>query len=65
MTRVAWGSAADALLADQSDVALLVAGSRAYGTLHRAIAGSVSGALLTRASAPVLVTPRVPAAVPA
>jgi nucleotide-binding universal stress UspA family protein len=41
------------------DVALIVTGSRGYGTLHRAIAGAVSGALLLNGRVPVLVTPRV------
>ena len=57
-TRVGWGPAADAVLAGEKGAALIVAGSRGYGTLHRAIVGSVSGALLTRADVPVLVTPR-------
>ncbi len=37
---------------------LLVAGSRGYGALHRAIAGSTSGGLLKNGRTPVLVTPR-------
>jgi nucleotide-binding universal stress UspA family protein len=41
------------------DVSLIVAGSRGYGTIHRAFAGATSGALLTNGHVPVLVTPRV------
>lgn len=57
--RVASGSAASELLAAAEDGAqMIVAGSRAYGILHRAIADSVSGVLLTRSEVPVLVIPR-------
>ena len=65
-TEAVWGDPAPVLLGQAAGADLLVAGSRGYGTLHRAIAGSVSGALLTNGSVPVLVTPRaavVPAAV--
>lgn len=57
-TRIAWGGAAEALLAGENGAAMIVTGSRGYGTLRRAIAGSVSGALVTRSEVPVLVTPR-------
>jgi nucleotide-binding universal stress UspA family protein len=58
-TRVTVGSAAESLLDAAADGAgMVVAGSRSYGTLHRAIAGSVSGALLTQSRVPVLITPR-------
>jgi nucleotide-binding universal stress UspA family protein len=61
-TRVAWGSAADEILAAaEADAGLIVAGSRGYGTARRAVVGSVSGALLTQSKVPVLVTPRVAA----
>lgn len=39
-------------------VDLLFAGSRGYGPLHRALAGSVSEALVLAATQPVVVTPR-------
>jgi nucleotide-binding universal stress UspA family protein len=42
-------------------VDLLVVGSRGYGPLQRALLGSVSEELLTRARHPVLVIPRQPA----
>lgn len=58
--RLVWGSPAGALFEQAgADVDLLVAGSRSYGALHRAIAGSVSGHLLAAGKVPVLVTPRV------
>lgn len=54
------GPPASVVLAQAGDdVDLVVAGSRGYGALHRAIAGSVSGRLLTDGKAPILVTPRV------
>jgi nucleotide-binding universal stress UspA family protein len=43
-------------LAENAD--LVVAGSRAFGALRRAVAGSTSGALLKNTRTPVLVTPR-------
>lgn len=39
-------------------VDILFAGSRGYGPLHRALVGSVSGALVRDASYPVVITPR-------
>jgi nucleotide-binding universal stress UspA family protein len=39
-------------------VDLLFAGSRGYGPLHRALVGSVSGALVRDAGCPVVITPR-------
>jgi nucleotide-binding universal stress UspA family protein len=39
-------------------VELLIMGSRGYGPLHRVLAGSVSEALMLRATQPVLVVPR-------
>jgi nucleotide-binding universal stress UspA family protein len=41
-------------------VDLLVCGSRSYGPVQRALVGSVSSALLERATHPVLVLPRAP-----
>ncbi len=58
--RLAWGFPASAVLeAAGADVDLVVAGSRGYGALHRAVAGSVSGQLLTGGKVPVLITPRI------
>ncbi len=42
-----------------TDIDLLVLGSRAYGPMRRALAGSVSSAVVRHAPCPVLVTPRV------
>lgn len=61
-TRVRWGDPAEVVLEAGAGAGLIVAGSRGYGMTRRAIVGSVSGALLTRASVPVLVTPRAAAA---
>jgi nucleotide-binding universal stress UspA family protein len=54
------GHAADAICrrATADAVDLLFAGSRGYGPLHRALAGSVSGALVRDAGCPVVVMPR-------
>lgn len=61
-SRFVVGVPADATLRTAGpDVDLIVAGSRGYGALHRAIAGSVSGTLLANGQVPVLVTGRVPA----
>ena len=58
-THVDWGRPEGVLLgAADAGAGLIVAGSRGYGTAHRAIAGSVSGVLLTQSHASVLVTPR-------
>jgi nucleotide-binding universal stress UspA family protein len=46
------------LLGAMNDADLIVAGSRGYGPLHRALAGSTSSVLLKDADASVLVTPR-------
>jgi nucleotide-binding universal stress UspA family protein len=43
----------------RADVDLLVLGSRAYGPARRALVGGVSGAVVRRASCPVLITPRI------
>lgn len=60
-SRFVVGVPADATLRTAGpDVDLIVAGSRGYGALHRAIAGSVSGTLLANGQVPVLVTGRVP-----
>jgi nucleotide-binding universal stress UspA family protein len=37
---------------------VLFAGSRGHGPLHRALLGSVSGALVRDAGCPVVITPR-------
>jgi nucleotide-binding universal stress UspA family protein len=59
---VGWGVPADeTMAAAEGGASLIVAGSRAYGTVHRAIVGSVSGALVTQGRVPALVTPRVDA----
>jgi nucleotide-binding universal stress UspA family protein len=58
--RVLWGDAPSALqklAAEEAD--LLIAGSRGFGSLHRAMAGSISGALLSEPRVPTLITPRV------
>ena len=45
--------------AARDDVDLIVLGSRGYGPVQRALVGGVSGAVIRRASCPVLITPRV------
>ena len=57
--RVLDGGAISALLAAAQEADLLVTGSRAYGPLHRVLAGSTSIGLLTDGHVPVLVTPRL------
>jgi nucleotide-binding universal stress UspA family protein len=57
-TRFAWGDAPHTLLEMAAGADLVVSGSRGYGPVRRALAGSVSMALLTHATAPVLVVPR-------
>ncbi|MGI8622174.1 MAG: universal stress protein [Solirubrobacteraceae bacterium] len=56
--RLLSGSPAQAVTeAAATDVDLIVAGSRGFGALHRALAGSTSGGLLKNGRVPVLVTP--------
>lgn len=56
---VVWGVPAHAeAIAAAAGADLLVAGSRGFGALHRAVVGSTSGALLKNGTTPVLVTPR-------
>lgn len=53
------GDVVDALSAlDERDVDVLVCGSRGYGPVSRVLLGGVSGRLIRRAAAPVLVVPR-------
>jgi nucleotide-binding universal stress UspA family protein len=57
--RVVWGTPAHTEVAKVAEGAdLIVAGSRGFGALHRAIVGSTSGGLLKNGHTPVLVTPR-------
>ena len=53
-----WGPPAHAVMEAASAADLVVAGSRGFGALHRALAGSTSGELLKNGRTPVLVTPR-------
>jgi nucleotide-binding universal stress UspA family protein len=56
---IRWGAPPNTVLElAGDDVSLIVAGSRGYGTLRRAMAGATSGTLLTNGRVPVLVTPR-------
>jgi nucleotide-binding universal stress UspA family protein len=60
--RLLRGSPPAALILEAMEgVDLVVAGSRAYGPVHRALAGSTSSVLLKDGRVPVLVTPRVAA----
>jgi nucleotide-binding universal stress UspA family protein len=52
------GEVATTLIAHSSQFDLLVAGSRGYGPVRRVFAGSVSRALVRRASCPIVVVPR-------
>jgi nucleotide-binding universal stress UspA family protein len=52
------GNAATELALQGTGLDLLVVGSRGYGPLRRALAGSVSGALVKTAPCPVMVVPR-------
>lgn len=52
------GTAADVLVAESSDVDLLVVGSRGYGPLGAVLLGSASAALARAGACPLLVTPR-------
>jgi nucleotide-binding universal stress UspA family protein len=52
------GDAADVLVALSEEVDVLVCGSRRYGPLRSAVAGSVSRRVAARAHCPVIVVPR-------
>jgi nucleotide-binding universal stress UspA family protein len=56
--RLCEGSAADQLIAESSDLDLLVLGSRGYGAMRRLLLGTVSSAVLRGAACPVLAIPR-------
>ena len=57
-TLVVDGSPAEELVRAGADVGLLLAGSRAYGPVRRALLGSVTAHLLHHAPCPVLILPR-------
>jgi nucleotide-binding universal stress UspA family protein len=58
--KLLWGASVHAVVAEAAvDADLIVAGSRGFGALQRAIAGSTAVGLLTNGVIPVLVTPRV------
>ncbi len=56
------GDPVDSLLtlAQEEEAELIVVGSRGHGPLRAALLGSVSGALASRASCPVVVVPSAP-----
>ncbi len=57
-TRAREGAAADELVAESTQVDLLVLGSRGFGPLRRIVLGSVSTKVLRAAACPVIVLPR-------